>query len=201
MNGAEFRRLALALDGTKEVPHFERRAFKVRRIFATLAPGEETANLLLTPLKQEHWCALLPEAFSPVPNKWGARGWTSATLAQIDGESLSPALRGAWANDGGTDVKGRLVQIVTECVTARWRPSPDIRRMTGRCGAASPKRPLVDGAAIFTERCLRGGRSRHSVALGYQRFMSWHPAYCRKLSAGQLYHHWVGMICVVSADT
>jgi hypothetical protein len=106
MNGTEFRKLVLALGDTREVPHFERRAFKVRRIFASLAPNEETANLFLTPLEQEQWCGLLPEAFSPVPNKWGARGWTSATLAQIDGESLGPALCCAWANGGGTDEKG-----------------------------------------------------------------------------------------------
>jgi hypothetical protein len=106
MNGAEFRRLALALDGTKEVPHFERRAFKVRRIFATLAPGEETANLLLTPLKQEHWCALLPEAFAPVANKWGARGWTGVALEQIGPNDLVPALGCAWGNGGGAEQNG-----------------------------------------------------------------------------------------------
>jgi hypothetical protein len=105
MNGTEFRKLVLALGDTLEVPHFERRAFKIRRIFASLAPNEETANLFLTPLEQEHWCGLLPVVFSPVPNKWGAKGWTSATLAQIDGESLGPALRGVWANGRGRDAK------------------------------------------------------------------------------------------------
>lgn len=106
MIGTEFRRLALALEGTTEVPHFERQAFKVRRIFASLAPGEETANLLLTPLEQEHWCGLLPEAFTPVPNKWGARGWTGIALALIGPDDLAPALRCAWANGGDADVKG-----------------------------------------------------------------------------------------------
>jgi len=33
----DFRRVALALDGTIEAPHFDRTAFKVRRIYATLA--------------------------------------------------------------------------------------------------------------------------------------------------------------------
>jgi hypothetical protein len=107
MKGAEFRTLALALDGSLEVLHFERRAFKVRRIFASLAPNEETANLSLTSLEQEHWCGCLPEAFAPVPNKWGARGWTKVTLAQIDADSLSSALRHAWANGGGTKVEDR----------------------------------------------------------------------------------------------
>jgi hypothetical protein len=106
MKGAEFCKLALALERAFEVPHFERRAFKVRRIFASLAPDEETANLLLTPLEQEHWCSLLPEAFASVQNKWGARGWTTVALAQIDADSLGPALRGAWANGGGVGMEG-----------------------------------------------------------------------------------------------
>ena len=106
MKGAELRTLALALDGALEVPHFERRAFKVRRIFASLAPDEETANLFLTPLEQEHWCGLLPLAYAPVANKWGARGWTQVTLPQIDMDSLDPALRCAWGNGGGVEKSG-----------------------------------------------------------------------------------------------
>jgi YjbR len=105
LNGTEFRTLALALEGTVEVSHFERRAFKVRRIFASIAPDEKTPNLFLTPLEQEHWCLRLPEAFAPIPNKWGARGWTRVALAQIDQDSLFAALRDAWANGGGTNAK------------------------------------------------------------------------------------------------
>ena len=41
----DLRRLALALDGTSEAPHFDRRAFRVKRIYATLAADELTANL------------------------------------------------------------------------------------------------------------------------------------------------------------
>jgi hypothetical protein len=33
----DFRRIALSLDGTTSAPHFHRTAFKVARIFATLA--------------------------------------------------------------------------------------------------------------------------------------------------------------------
>jgi hypothetical protein len=101
MTGAEFRRLALALDGTVEVAHFERQAFKVRRIFASLAPDDGTANILLTPHEQEHWCGLLPGAFAPVANKWGVRGWTQVALTQIEANDLGPALRCAWTNGGG----------------------------------------------------------------------------------------------------
>jgi hypothetical protein len=98
-----FRGLALSLHGAVEVAHFDRRAFKVRRIFASLESGGETANLYLSPPEQEHWCDLLPDTFSPVPNKWGARGWTQVGLAKIEPMELLPALRAAWLNGGGTE--------------------------------------------------------------------------------------------------
>jgi hypothetical protein len=67
----DFRRIALALEGTTEAPHFDRTAFKVRRIYATLAADGKTANLMLTADEQELKCALAPDAFRPVPNAWG----------------------------------------------------------------------------------------------------------------------------------
>ncbi len=48
-----FRHIALSLDGTTEAPHFERVAFKVARIYATLAPDGLTANLKLSRDEQE----------------------------------------------------------------------------------------------------------------------------------------------------
>jgi hypothetical protein len=41
----DFRRIALSLDGTSAAPHFDRTAFRVRRIYATLAGDGKTANL------------------------------------------------------------------------------------------------------------------------------------------------------------
>jgi hypothetical protein len=38
MTAEEFRDLALALEVTVEIGHFDRRAFRARRIFASLAP-------------------------------------------------------------------------------------------------------------------------------------------------------------------
>ena len=49
----DLRRIALSLDGTVEAPHFDRTAFKVKRIYATLAADGLTANLMLTP--DEWW--------------------------------------------------------------------------------------------------------------------------------------------------
>jgi hypothetical protein len=92
----EFRRVALALEGTTEAPHFDRRAFKARRIYTTLAPDGLTANIRFPPEEQEFRCAAQPEAYRPVPNKWGQSGWTIAVLAALTREELRAALASAW---------------------------------------------------------------------------------------------------------
>jgi hypothetical protein len=68
---ADLRRLAVSLDGTTEAPHFDRIAFKAKRIYVTLAPDGKTANFMFTPEQQEFKCMMAPEAFTPVPNAWG----------------------------------------------------------------------------------------------------------------------------------
>jgi hypothetical protein len=92
----DFRRIALSLEGTSEAPHFERTAFKVRRIYATLAPDGRTANLMLTPDEQALKCEVAPEAFSRIPNAWGERGATTTTLAKLTAAELRNALEAAW---------------------------------------------------------------------------------------------------------
>jgi len=96
MTGHEFRAVALSLEGTTEAPHFERSAFKAKRIFATLASDQRSANLLLTPDEQEFYTGLKPAAFSRVPNKWGDRGWTCVSLAELDADLLRAVLESAW---------------------------------------------------------------------------------------------------------
>ena len=92
----DLRRIALSLDGTVEAPHFDRMAFKVARIYATLAADRRTANFNFTPDEQQLKCMMLPEAFSPVPNAWGRQGWTTADLSRLGEEDLESALRMAW---------------------------------------------------------------------------------------------------------
>jgi len=95
-DAAGFTRLALALSGVEEYPHFDRRAFKARVTFATLAPDGLTANLKFAPDEQALKCGVAPEAFSPLPNAWGARGWTLARLASLNEAELAAALEMAW---------------------------------------------------------------------------------------------------------
>ena len=93
---ADFVRLAGALPGVVEYPHFDRRAFKARVTFATLSADALTANLKFTPDQQALKCAVAPEAFEPLPNAWGARGWTLAKLTSLGELELAAALEMAW---------------------------------------------------------------------------------------------------------
>ncbi|AXK83441.1 MmcQ/YjbR family DNA-binding protein [Pseudolabrys taiwanensis] len=94
----DLRRLALALEGTQEAPHFDSAAFKVARIYVTLAADGKTANFKFTPDEQQMKCTVAPDAFAPVPNAWGQQGWTTATLANLKADELKPALTTAWSH-------------------------------------------------------------------------------------------------------
>jgi len=94
--GEELRRMALALDGTVEAPHFDRTAFKVARTYATLAPDGLTANFRFTPDEREFKCMLAPKVFAAVPNAWGRQGWTTALLSELSEAELVSALETAW---------------------------------------------------------------------------------------------------------
>lgn len=96
----DFRRIALSLEGTTEAPHFDRAAFKVKRIYATLAADGATANFKFTPDEQALKCLTHPRAFSPLPNAWGQQGWTTANLAALKTDELRSALETAWAHAG-----------------------------------------------------------------------------------------------------
>jgi hypothetical protein len=94
----DLRRMALALHGTTESPHFDRKAFKVERIYATLAADARSANFKFAPEEQEFKCMMAPNAFAPVPNAWGKQGWTTADLSKLSVAELKNALETAWAH-------------------------------------------------------------------------------------------------------
>jgi YjbR len=95
-SGKDLRRIALSLQGTTEAPHFDRAAFRVARIYVTLAADGRTANFKFLPEEQEFKCMMAPEAFAPVPGGWGKQGWTTATLSALSGPELKDALETAW---------------------------------------------------------------------------------------------------------
>jgi hypothetical protein len=92
----DLRRLALDLTGTQEQPHMDRAAFRVARIYVTLAADGLSANFKFTPDEQALKCAVAPDVFQAIPNGWGRQGWTTATLSALPEVELDAALRMAW---------------------------------------------------------------------------------------------------------
>ncbi len=92
----DFERIAMSLPGTEARLHFDRKAYRVRRIYATLAPDRLSANLMYGPSDQTHFCAARPDAFAPVANKWGEKGATTVVLAAVGEHELREALERAW---------------------------------------------------------------------------------------------------------
>lgn len=92
----DLRSIALSLEGTTESPHFDRAAFRVSRIYATLAADGKSANLKFTPEEQSLWMEMAPLALVPVAGGWGAQGWTTVVLAKVTKPVLEQALRTAW---------------------------------------------------------------------------------------------------------
>lgn len=93
---ADLRATALSLEGTLETPHFDRAAFRVSRIYATLAADGKTANLKFTADEQALQIEMHPAAFAPVNGAWGTQGWTTVTLSKVPVAVLKEALRLAW---------------------------------------------------------------------------------------------------------
>ena len=94
-------RLALAFPGATQHPHFDRLAFKARVTFATLAPDRLSVHLKLSPDEQALKCEVAPDAFAPLPNAWGAQGWTVARLDRLSVAELAAALALAHAHAAG----------------------------------------------------------------------------------------------------
>jgi len=98
MTVADFRRIALSLEGAEEGSHMGAADFRVGgRIFATLASQSEGyGNLMLTPEQQAAFVAEMPEVFLPVKGGWGRMGATHVVLARANEDLLRGALHTAW---------------------------------------------------------------------------------------------------------
>jgi len=98
MTPADFRRIALSLEGAEEGSHMGSADFRVGgRIFATLAAERQGyGNLMLTPEQQAAFVAEEPEIFIPIAGGWGKNGATHVRLAAANEDLLLGALRTAW---------------------------------------------------------------------------------------------------------
>jgi hypothetical protein len=98
MNAADFRRIALSLEGAEEGSHMGSADFRVGgRIFATLASQKQGyGNLMLAPEQQAEFVGEQPDVFLPIAGGWGKSGATHIKLAVANEDVLAGALRTAW---------------------------------------------------------------------------------------------------------
>jgi hypothetical protein len=91
-----FRELAMSFPEVTAAPHFERTAFKVKKIFASLDEKAGLACLMLAPVDQSAFCAIDSSIIYPVPNKWGLQGATYVVLSKVQKSLLLDALTCAY---------------------------------------------------------------------------------------------------------
>jgi hypothetical protein len=98
MTAADFRRIALSLEGVEEYSHAGLPAFRIGgRKFASLASqAAGYGNLMLTLEQQAAFVEEAPEIFLPIPGGWGKMGHTHIRLAAASEDVLTGAIRTAW---------------------------------------------------------------------------------------------------------
>jgi hypothetical protein len=91
---AQFRKLALAVDGAVEGGHMDHPDFRIAgRIFATLGyPNAGYAMVKLSPEEQAVVMAAEPGVFSPASGAWGRAGSTIIQLAAAKNAPVASAL-------------------------------------------------------------------------------------------------------------
>jgi hypothetical protein len=98
MTAADFRSIALSLEGVEEYSHADSPAFRVGgRKFASLASqAGGYGNLMLTLEQQAAFVQEAPEIFLPIPGGWGKMGHTHIRLAAASEDVMTGAIRTAW---------------------------------------------------------------------------------------------------------
>ena len=108
----EARRLSLSFPETDEHPHFDRRAFRVKKkIFATLSEKDKTLNLKFTLVDQSVFCAFDPAVIYPVPGGWGRMGFTTVNLKKVGKRMFKDALTVAYCNVAPPKLATKFKQV------------------------------------------------------------------------------------------
>jgi hypothetical protein len=138
MDAADFRRIALSLEGAVESSHMGSPDFRVGgTIFATLASeAQGYGNLMLTPEVQAQFVRELPEVFVPIAGGWGRMGATHIRLAAANEDVLAGALGTAWklriSKNAGTGRKKRAGLLLPRRSDRVDSGRPPGRNPTGR---------------------------------------------------------------------
>ncbi len=96
MTPAQFRKLALGLDGVEEVPHMDRAAFRTKRKIVATLGDDRRVNMVIQP--EDRRTALLeafPETFFSLGG-WSRLGYLAIDLARVETGLLRELLEDAW---------------------------------------------------------------------------------------------------------
>lgn len=93
----EARNLALSFPETDEHPHFDKKAFRVKKkIFATLDEKARRMMVKLSSTDQSVFCSYNKEVIYPVPGGWGHQGATYVDLKTVRKSMFKDALTTAY---------------------------------------------------------------------------------------------------------
>jgi hypothetical protein len=106
MTPADYKRIALSLEGVEEGSHMGAVDFRV------------DGNLALTPEEQSIFCQELPDVFLPISGGWGRMGMTHILLAKASEDVIRGALQTAWRLRVEADRTLRSASPVLGCVGA-----------------------------------------------------------------------------------
>ena len=122
MTAADFRRIALSLEGVEEYSHAGAPAFRVGgKKFASLASqAGGYGNLMLTPEQQAAFVEEAPDIFLSIPGGWGTMGHTHIRLAAASEDVLTSAIRTAW--------KLRIDKLIRTQRRAERKPCGGVQR-------------------------------------------------------------------------
>lgn len=91
------RQMALAFPETDEHPHFDRKAFRVKKkIFATLDEKNNRVMVKLSMADQSVFCSFDKTIIYPVPGGWGMKGATYIDLRKVKRSMFKDALTVAY---------------------------------------------------------------------------------------------------------
>lgn len=89
--------MALSFPETDEHPHFERKAFRVKKkIFATVSEADMNVSLKLSLEDLSVFCAFDKTVIYPVPGGWGRMGFTFVNLKKVRKTMFKDALTTAY---------------------------------------------------------------------------------------------------------
>jgi hypothetical protein len=92
---SDVRRMALALDGVSEVPHWNRPSYRTKaRIFAVMRP--DGLYLHLTEERKQFLFEAAPKVF--VKDMWGKTAQVIVQITEIPRQELAALIREAWQN-------------------------------------------------------------------------------------------------------